>query len=255
MLGMQIATGDLDGDRGVGVIAVTPGGPASRAGLQAGDVVVALQDTDLRGVDGGSRKLIELLGDVKPGDVVSLEYERAGAREKVELTAEPFSPGALLRRLPLGAPGVPVPLEGGFAMHGPSLHLAPFPVGLAELELVSLTPGLARYFGAQRGVLVVRAPSDAGWKLEDGDVIVEIGGRVPVNPDHAIRILRSYQPGETLQMKLMRLKKAVTLELTAPDAGSDGSSLDEPALPLFEPGLLAPAERGVLAPVGRRDAL
>jgi S1-C subfamily serine protease len=89
---------------------------------------------------------------------------------------------------------------------------------LGEMELVSLTPQLGRYFGTDKGVLVVRAPKD--FKLEDGDVILAIDGREPTSGSHATRILGSYQPGEKIAIKLMRQQKTVNVETTLPERGS-----------------------------------
>ena len=83
------------------------------------------------------------------------------------------------------------------------------------MELATLTPQLGRYFGTDKGVLVVRAPKD--FKLEDGDVILSIDGREPSSGSHATRILSSYQPGEKIAIKVMRQQKAVNLETTLPE--------------------------------------
>ena len=91
---------------------------------------------------------------------------------------------------------------------------------LGEMELVSLTPQLGRYFGTDKGVLVVRAPKD--FKLEDGDVILSIDGREPTSGSHATRILGSYQPGEKISIKVMRQQKTVTVESALPERGPQG---------------------------------
>jgi hypothetical protein len=83
-------------------------------------------------------------------------------------------------------------------------------------ELVPLTPKLGQYFGAEKGLLVVRAP-DSRLKLEEGDVIVDIDGRVPSNSTHAFRILGSYQPGEKVKLNVLRMKKRTTIDLTIPE--------------------------------------
>ena len=83
----------------------------------------------------------------------------------------------------------------------------------AGMELASLTPRLGSYFGAKEGVLVVRSGNSA-FQLEDGDVITAIDGREPTSAAHATRILRSYQRGEKLSIKVMRDRKARTLEVT-----------------------------------------
>ena len=84
-------------------------------------------------------------------------------------------------------------------------------------ELVPMTPKLGQYFGTENGLLVVRAPDDSRLKLEDGDVIVDIDGRTPASPSHALRILSSYQPGEKLKLNVLRAKKRMSFEITVPD--------------------------------------
>jgi S1-C subfamily serine protease len=86
------------------------------------------------------------------------------------------------------------------------------------MELADVSPALGQYFGTSQGVLVIRVPREGAFlKLQDGDVIQSIDGRVPENSSHATRILRSYQPGEKIHLKVMRQKKSLELEATLPE--------------------------------------
>jgi len=105
-------------------------------------------------------------------------------------------------------PGFP---EAGVSTFGPVMIHGQ----LGDMELATLTPQLGRYFGTEKGVLVVRAPKD--FKLEDGDVILAIDGREPSSGSHATRILSSYQGGEKITIKVMRQQKTVNVETTLPD--------------------------------------
>ncbi len=61
---------------------VDPGGPADQAGLRPGDVITKLDD---RVIDSGPT----LIGEIwthKPGDEVTLTYERGGKEETTKLT-------------------------------------------------------------------------------------------------------------------------------------------------------------------------
>jgi predicted metalloprotease with PDZ domain len=99
--------------------------------------------------------------------------------------------------------------------------LAPAGRGLRSLELVPLTPKLGQYFGADKGLLVVKAPAPgAGASLEEGDVILTIGGRTPENARHAFRILGSYQPQEKVRVEVLRQRKRMALDLEVPAAGA-----------------------------------
>ena len=89
--------------------------------------------------------------------------------------------------------------------------------GWGHMEMVALTERLGKYFGTDKGLLVVRAPEDVSLKLEDGDVIQSIDGRDPTSVSHAMRILGSYQSGEELELQIMRDQRRQTLKIQMPD--------------------------------------
>jgi hypothetical protein len=102
-----------------------------------------------------------------------------------------------------------MPMTSGFG---------PFFAGeFGGLELARITPKLGAYFGTNEGVLVVQAPDNSEFKLEDGDVIQSIDGRKPEDGAHALRILRSYKSGEKLSVNVLRQRKAMTLAITMPE--------------------------------------
>ena len=90
-----------------------------------------------------------------------------------------------------------------------------------DLELVPLTAKLGKYFGTDQGLLVVRVPQEAKLQVEEGDVILDIDGRKPASPSHAMRILSSYQSGEKIKLGILRDHKRLTLDTTAPESGGD----------------------------------
>jgi hypothetical protein len=64
---------------------------------------------------------------------------------------------------------------------------------------------------------VVRAPEDSALALKGGDVILAIGGRKPTSPEHAMRILRSYDAGETVTIDVQRKQRRTTLTWKVPE--------------------------------------
>jgi C-terminal processing protease CtpA/Prc len=221
MLGINLGprAGEESKD-GVKIASVSPGGAAESAGLKAGDVLLAIGDKQLKAQSDLSARevLLQEMGEVKPGDKVKLRYRRDKKEATATVTAEP----ALMDRMWSRAQ----PLAQIHGMAGPGMAAMPFPPPLAMMrvvgvfgsaELVPLTPKLGQYFGAEKGLLVVRAPADSRLKLEDGDVIVDIDGRTPTSPTHAFRILGSYQAGEQLKLGVLRMKKRMTFDVTIPD--------------------------------------
>lgn len=211
MLGVNIGRAE-PGVQGVRVLSVSPGGPAAEAGVIAGDLIVALDDRKLQ----SNRDLIVGMRAFEPGAKVKLGLVRGGERKDVDVVLRPAEDllflGDLGMHPPLlpGVPGVPgIP-------HGP--HVARWLLGpWGDAEFLAVTPRLGRYFATDKGLLVVRPPEVAGGELEEGDVILTIGGREPQDPGHALRILGSYQPGETVELELMRDRKRREVLLRIPE--------------------------------------
>jgi putative serine protease PepD len=76
-----------DGGRGAAVSEVQPGSPAAELGLVIGDVITAIDDTQVDGQAG----LIGAIRDRSPGATVSIDYRRDGKRltGTVTLTRRP----------------------------------------------------------------------------------------------------------------------------------------------------------------------
>jgi S1-C subfamily serine protease len=212
MLGLAIEDTEL----GVRVTGVTPNGAGAEAGVAVGDTIVAIDGAELAAPPAAGAKrqspsqlLLAQLGNVKPGDDVELRVMRNGDYRMVHVKArEPSSqvfvnPG--FPNLP-NLPNLPNVWSDGFWRRNV----------WADLQLATLSPGLGEYFGTTDGLLVVRAPKDSTLALKDGDVILEIAGRKPTSPEHAMRILASFEPGETLRLSVMRHQKRETIEGKVP---------------------------------------
>lgn len=212
MLGITVAPGD-DREEGVEIASVSPGGAAAEAGLKAGDVLLSIEGKPLRreGDRSAREQLLERMRDVEPEQQVKITYRRDNKVANATIRARPFD-HFFTMAIP-AHPGAPAPMPLPFLR-------AQGVFGSAEL--VALTPKLGQYFGTDKGLLVVRAPSDSRLQLEDGDVILDIDGRTPSSPSHALRILSSYQGGEKLKLSLLRAKKRVNVEVTVPDDVTHG---------------------------------
>ena len=224
MLGINIG-GDQNRDDGVEVKGVSPAGPAEAAGLRTGDVIVAVDGKALRkaGDRTPGRQLVEHLRSIQPGQAVKLDYLRDGRKATASVktsAAEPPLARIVREHLPM-LEGMNLPPDFEQFLGGPGR-------GFRALELVPVTPKLGQYFGTDKGLLVVRAPADAGAKLEEGDVILTIGGRTPENPRHAFRILGSYQPGEKVKVELLRQRKRTVVDVAVPENPGEGPMFQGP---------------------------
>lgn len=241
LLGIRLSMGPSETDaQGAEVQAVTDGGPADEAGLREGDIITSLDghslleplaDSDLeeRVVSGlfsaPSQRLQLLARELERGEEVMVEYLRDGTAASA--TVEPRSTWmrfgfdedrmeevmeqARERAREAGERAREVTEqmreqwddyvwfpEGGSAVAVMGLRAS------HGISLVTLNPGLGRYFDAEAGALVTEADEDNPLGLESGDVVLAIDGRTIDSAGDVRRILRSYEEGEAMTLTIMR---------------------------------------------------
>jgi hypothetical protein len=218
---------------GAYVESVTPNGPAAAAGLRSGDLITKVDGKSVLsgGAAAGDRdarqslpglRLIELAARLEPSDTVAVEFLRGKDRRTVSLVTEDepdmvmVGPGGghpFVMRFRGDGPHDEVRLPAGdFMDMGPGQRfefLAGSPLG--DLELAPLNTDLGQYFGTTEGVLVIRAPKNGALGLKGGDVVQAVDGRKPAGPSHLMRILRSYDRGETFKLDILRNRKRETV--------------------------------------------
>jgi len=225
-LGVTIGNRDGKGPvEGVSVMGVTPGSASDEAGLRAGDILTSVNDESLSADNSGQAtdRLLDFMKGVEEGDTLTVEYLRDGKVGSVEVEPKPsevnvftfdgFVPHASMPNISRGvhvAPNIVREFQQQFDFRWSGNSWG-------DMELVELNEGLGKYFGTDSGVLVVSAPESNTLKLEDGDVIQKIDGREPTSVRHALRILTSYQAGESLEIEIIRDKKRRKLEISMPD--------------------------------------
>lgn len=240
----RIGANIVDSELGALVTQVMPGGGADSAGLKVGDVIQSVNGTSVATADQGpAQELMAQLRDVEPGESVSLVVERAG--QTLDFDVDTSRNGVFVSAVP-GANGYAVQFNDngngpGFvslATTNPgdrifrSWAFASSPWG--DMELVAVSDSLGRYFDTEEGMLVVHAPEDDAIDIQDGDVILSISGRTPNSPEHAIRILSSFESGETIELAIMRDGRKRTVEYTVPEQ-NNGPVLFAPRAPSAAP--------------------
>ncbi len=208
---------------GAYVDAVTPNGPAARAGIQTGDLITKVDGKSV--LDGGQAeargtgtesqpglRLIELAAKLEPNDTIPVELRRGKERRTVSVVTadepdilvhgDPGERAFAFRVRPGPGPRIRAMGEDLEAQLGGPPFLSASP--LADLELAPLNPDLGRYFGATEGILVINVPKDSELRLKGGDVVLAVDGRKPASPSHLLRILRSYERGESFKVDVLR---------------------------------------------------
>jgi S1-C subfamily serine protease len=222
---------------GAHIESVTPGGPAAKAGIRSGDIITRLDGKSLLPATGDKvpeedsapgMRLVELAARLEPSDTIAVEYLRDGAKKTATLITgdEPLmamtdpSGRAFVWRTPQGEdmefrmPGMTLERipEGRIEIRRTPGAMGTFVRGpLGDVELAPLNPDLGSYFGTTEGILVIKAPAGSALGLKGGDVVLSVDGRKPSSPSSLIRILRSYDEGETIKLEVLRQKKKETL--------------------------------------------
>jgi len=236
-LGIYVATTpSADDSIGATIDAVTPGGPAAKAGIRSGDIITRLDGKSLVTNDGRKSdeneslpgiRLVEIASQLKAHDTVSVEYRRDGTRHTVSLVTgdEPImtfdfpdwfqgEPGARAFVMPRGGRmETNLPRKQTIEWGGPGGSSFAIRMGgpLMDLELAPLNTDLGQYFGTSEGVLVIDVPKESSLGLKGGDVILSVDGRKVSSPSSLHRILMSYDPGESFKFDVMRNKSRLTV--------------------------------------------
>jgi serine protease Do len=155
---------NLPREAGAVVTRVTPGGPAQRAGLRAGDIVIGFDGRDVA----DTRALTRMVADAQIGRTVAVRVLRGGRiltlNARIELLDEHVLAASAQPDAAEPAPGPGARLTSGRVL---------------GVTLTELNSDIRRRYdipGSVRGLVVTAIDplSDAHDKLEIGDVIVEI---------------------------------------------------------------------------------
>lgn len=253
-------------DQGLRVKAVTPGGAADKAGIRNNDVIVAVNGKSLAADKRDHTPRSTSLGDLKVDQSVTLSVSRDGKTHDYTLKAErrdPYNfayafsdngaaslaalnkiPPDLDKRITEQTERAMREAQRAYAKAGESMQkslghlsvLAPW----WGLNLSSLNPDLAVYFGTDKGALVLSADEDGYKQLKSGDVLQQIAGRKVERPEDAFRLLREQPADSDVKVDVLRQHKPMTLTLRAPQSSSV-FVLPPPPAPPAPPSPAAPA--------------
>ncbi|HEY3215166.1 MAG TPA: PDZ domain-containing protein [Candidatus Eisenbacteria bacterium] len=210
--------------RGVLITRVVPEGPADRAGLRKGDILVSV---NARAVDSPD-ELARVVRESRVGQTVKLAISRDGARRSLDarLAERPEDSdredqqgdeGSEAPEPPEIETPPPLPFEG----HAPEVFIRSMGRGRLGVRIEDLNPDLGQYFSLPdgHGVLVVEVFKDTPAEragIKAGDVITQVGDRTVADTDDLSREIRGAPEGR-LSLTLMRkgTKRVVEARLAA----------------------------------------
>jgi serine protease Do len=182
--------------RGILLTSVAPGSPAAVAALRPGDVILRVNDDDIRNADDFSW----FLEEAGSGGSVSFTIARPGR----------VAPEAVMVKLSES----PDPLFGLRLPEGHAQPAGPDSLTAQGIETVALKSGVASRFGANGGLLVVYVrPSSAAFNagLRAGDVIEAIDGQQISLPSEPIKL--SSTRGASYSFSVVRNKEKLVLTI------------------------------------------
>jgi S1-C subfamily serine protease len=177
------------------IVHVEPDSPADSADLQAGDVIVAVDDQELD----TETNLADVIASYEPGDTVTLEVRKPGEESRdvtVELGEHPEEEGVAY----LGVTYRPLP-----PFHRLEIEAQPFDQRPGRLFFHAL-PGIEAKQGAIVRSVTEDSPAEAAG-LRRGDLITAFEGEPIKGPQDLVDAIGKHEPGDQVTLTVLRLSE------------------------------------------------
>jgi serine protease Do len=213
---------NLKDERGVEVSSVAEDGPAAKAGIKGGDVVLEFNGQPVQ----GTTQFQRMVRETPVGRQVKITIWRNGAAQTVTATVGEnkgtmISPddGNWNFSMPTMPPVPPTPY---FDMPRFQMSLQSPMLGI-EGESLGQQEQLAEFFGVQEGVLVRSVKKGSAAEkagLKAGDVITKVDDSKVTSTGEITRALRALKSKKTFNLTIIRNKKEMPLSVTLDTTGS-----------------------------------
>jgi serine protease Do len=212
--------------RGAEVARVDENGPAAKAGIKQGDIVLEFNGTPLEGME----QLIRMVRETPPGRTIKVVVWRNGATQDIAVTVGERpgnvieTPGGTVRIPEFGnMPPIEIP-RFQWAWQSSMLGI--------EGESLGQERQFAEYFGVRDGVLVKEvmrnSPAERAG-LRAGDVITKVNGADVTSTRDITAQLRSNRDNRTVTLTIIRDKHEMQLKVTFDQAGANPNPPEPPA--------------------------
>jgi serine protease Do len=216
--GSSIGITVRDTATGVVIDEVRPDSPAARAGLKEGDVVTEFDGERTR----SAAQFTRLVRETAPGRTVKMAVLRNGTQTTLDIApesrdADDIRVPNLTREFERRLERLPRDFAFDFDFSG---EFSPFSQRRLGVTVTPLTDQLADYFGVQQGVLVSEVEAGSAGEmagLKAGDVITMVRGQAVAVPSDVVRQLREVESGTSVEIRVTRDRKEVTLTAKMPE--------------------------------------
>jgi len=205
-------------DEGLVINEISDGSPLADTELQAGDVIVAVNDLSLTDFEPGA--IVDLLSDLTPGGTLTIDVLRDGEEVTIDIALPESFDFQLM-------PGRPGRQYRGFDRGRGMMQGLAQPAQLG-VQFAIITPALAaeRGLDVEEGALIEQVYDDtpaAQAGLEVGDIVTAVEGE-PVDQRRTLRErLLAYDEGEVVTLDVLRDGEALSIEVTlGPSSGTFG---------------------------------
>jgi serine protease Do len=177
----------LDDTKGVLVASVEPGGPAAKAGLQSGDVILSFDGKPVQ----NANELPRMVAATKPGTAVTLDVWRNGSRRQVKTTLAEFASEPVAQQSP------------------PEGRQSSNRLGLVVRELA---PAQRKALGIEYGLLVEETSGQSG-QVQRGDIILAVNNVYFKSIEDFNRIVQQQPAGAIVALLVRRGDAALYIPL------------------------------------------
>lgn len=211
---MGVNLADIDSERakalklrdvhGVEITRISENSPAAKAGLKVGDVVLEYNGQRVEGMEQFGR----FVRETPVGREVRLLISRDGNQQTLSVTV-----GARKDVLRSGDFGTLMPGHE-YRFNMPEINIPDIPLmfqssraGMLGVEVESLSPQLAEFFGVKEGVLVRSVMKDSAAEkagVKAGDVITKVDQETITTPSELSSAVRSARSKTSFPLQVMR---------------------------------------------------